>query len=125
MEMIDKLVESAERAVRNTLSSPSKIDSILEFQDFDFSGMKSILMLVGYVCHEVEDGVCIAVLNPDADLRGKLKPNVGYMPPTLKKIASQKCDAFVQVRVEPYKSKRNQLYVLIAVKGGKSIPLTR
>ncbi|MEE3387773.1 hypothetical protein [Alcanivorax sp.] len=112
MKIVDQLAQIAESSVLSALSSNVKKDDIFEFQEHEFSGVKSVVMLVGYVSHNIEDGSCIAVLNPDESIKEAIRPNVGYNSGILKEIFAQKCDALVQVWVDAYKPKKDRLSIL-------------
>lgn len=119
MEIIDQLAQIAESSVLRALSSDVKKDDIVEFQEHEFCGVKGVVMLVGYVSHNIEDGSCIAVLNPDESIKEALKPNVGYNSGILKEIVAQKCDALIQVWVDAYKPKKDRLSILTKYKSRK------
>jgi len=112
MKIVDQLAQIAESSVLSALSSNVKKDDIFEFQEHEFSGVKSVVMLVGYVSHNIEDGSCIAVLNPDESIKEAIRPNVGYNSGILKEIFAQKLDALVQVWVDAYKPKKDRLSIL-------------
>ena len=51
-----------------------------------------------------EDGHCIAVLNPDEGLTGKLIPGCAYSSGQLKEIVQGKCDMMLDLFIETYKN---------------------
>jgi hypothetical protein len=55
------------------------------------------LLLVGNAYRDFDDGSCIAVLNPDAELQKRLKPGVGYTSAILSNMVRGKCDAVVRL----------------------------
>ncbi len=61
------------------------------------------LLLVGNAHSEVEDGHCIAILNPEESLMGEVVAGCTYMGNTLKNIVRGKCDAMVDLWIDAYK----------------------
>lgn len=64
------------------------------------------LLLVGNAHGKIEDGHCIAVLNPDEALLDRIKAGCAYMPGHLKEIFAKRCDVIVDLFIEAYKNNR-------------------
>ena len=62
------------------------------------------LLVVGNAHSEVEDGHCIAVLNPEESLMNEVIAGCAYMGGSLKGIVQGKCDAMVELWIDAYKT---------------------
>jgi hypothetical protein len=61
------------------------------------------LLIVGTAHGKVEDGSCIAVLNPDQDLIDKLGGSWGAHPFIFKEAVAGKCDLAISLWIDAYK----------------------
>jgi hypothetical protein len=67
------------------------------------------LLLKGNAHHEIEDGHCIAILNPDPSLSKEVKAGMAYPGDTLKKIVEGRCDYMVDLWIDAYKPDDRQV----------------
>jgi hypothetical protein len=66
-------------------------------------GTRKPLLIVGTAHGKVEDGSCIAVLNPDQELIDKLGGSWGAHPFIFKEAVAQKCDIAISLWIDAYK----------------------
>ena len=62
------------------------------------------LLLIGNAHSKIEDGHCIAVLNPDMELVDSLVAGCGYERSTLKWEVAKRCDVALDVWIDAYKT---------------------
>ena len=62
------------------------------------------LFIVGNAHSEIEDGHCIAVLNPEKSLMNEVIAGCAYTGSSLKGIVQGKCDAMVELWIDAYKT---------------------
>ena len=62
------------------------------------------LLLIGNVHGRIQDGYCIAVLNPDKSLCDELVPSA-YGHKLLTEIVAKRCDLMVNIWIDAYKDK--------------------
>lgn len=104
MRFENELISIAKKAILDTLGAEKKDGGkINTVTKIELGGKIQQLALIGYVSHEIEDGSCIALLNPDTELLDVIEPNVGYSTTILKEIIAQKCDSMVQIWLDAYK----------------------
>lgn len=102
--MIEQLTKIADTVFRNLLPISAKESGIFRLlMTVDIDGAAKPLLIVGNAHSQIEDGDCIAVLNPDHDLLSELHGGVAYMA-GLKEIVSGRCDAMVHLWIEAYGS---------------------
>ncbi len=111
MDINKSLIEIAEKTILKALSTEDE-KGIHKVINIELDGKIKPLFLVGYVSQEIEDGSCIAILNPDKDLISRIESNVGYSGAILKKIIAQKCDCMVQIWLDAYKKGNDRIAVL-------------
>lgn len=61
------------------------------------------LLVLGNAHRKVEDGHCIAILNPNKDLLDKVTAGCSYMGSSLKDIVAGNCDAMIELWIDAYK----------------------
>ena len=66
-------------------------------------GESKPLLIAGTAHGAVEDGSCIAVLNPERELVDKLSGCWGAHPPIFKEVIAMKCDVGVSLWIDAYK----------------------
>lgn len=103
MSLKELLKKYAIEAVINALSEKNDDKGFKEIVEIDLAGETKTLFLVGYADRNIEDGSCIAILNPEKELLERIKPNVAYSGAILKEIIAKKCEFMVQVWVDAYK----------------------
>ncbi|MGE0086574.1 MAG: hypothetical protein AB7S75_19375 [Desulfococcaceae bacterium] len=60
-------------------------------------------LIVGNAHREVEDGHCIAIINPDESLLTQVVAGCAYTGDTLKNIVKGKCDLMIEIWIDVYK----------------------
>ncbi len=63
----------------------------------DMDGVALHLLLVGEAHGNVEDGYCIAILNPDENLMSEVKTGLSYLTPDLLAKVENRCDAMLKI----------------------------
>lgn len=61
------------------------------------------LLILGNAHRKIEDGHCIAILNPDNEAIDQVIAGCAYMGSSLKDIVQGKCDAMVELWIDAYK----------------------
>jgi hypothetical protein len=69
----------------------------------EIDGEHKPLLLVGTAHSRVEDGSCIAVLNPDFELVGKLTGGYGANPAIFRETLAKRCDLAIALWIDAYK----------------------
>lgn len=69
------------------------------------------LLVVGSVHRDLDDGHCVAVLDPDEQLLGQLNGGVGYTEPILKEMVQGRCKAMVFVTCSGRKTQMVSSYL--------------
>jgi hypothetical protein len=72
----------------------------------EVDGEHKPLLLVGTAHSRVEDGSCIAILNPDPELVDKLHGGYGGNPALFKEVIAKRCDMAIILWIEAYKNNR-------------------
>lgn len=80
------------------------------------AGTDKPLLLVGNAHSQVQDGECIAILNPSKDLMKEVKPGVAYTPGVLKEIVAGRCEQMFHLWFDHYKKGAKQVSVLASYK---------
>ena len=62
------------------------------------------LLILGNAHSEIEDGHCIAILNPDKSILNKVVAGCSYPADSLKEIVGGKCDLTVDLWIDAYKT---------------------
>lgn len=70
----------------------------------EIDGEHKPLFICGTAHSRVEDGSCIAILNPDPELVGII--HGGYLPDHLKEVVAKRCDYALSLWIEAYKNNR-------------------
>lgn len=70
------------------------------------------LLIVGNAHGVVEDGHCIAVLNPDQALVDQIRPGCAYGVGGLKEIVSKRCDLALDLWIDAYKEPEHAVSVI-------------
>lgn len=70
---------------------------------FDTPDGEKPLYLAASTHGDIEDGHCMAILNPDEALMGEVKAGVGYTDSGLKEIVAGRCDVALDVWSLAYK----------------------
>lgn len=78
----------------------------------DVDGQAKPLLLAGNAHANIEDGQCIAILNPDKGLENEVGGGVAYNEAILKDIVAGKCDAMFMFWFETYVAPENQIAVI-------------
>ena len=73
-----------------------------------FDGTAKPVLLLGNAHSRMEDGHCIAIVNPDKELVDELTPGCGYSASILREIVAKRCDLAMDVWVDAYK--KNGIY---------------
>jgi len=111
MNINRRLIEIAEKAIVDKLLSKTG-QTIHQVTTIEVTGELKPLFLVGYVSQEIEDGSCVAIVNPDKELIKKIEPNVSYSSAILKEIIAKKCDSMVQIWLDAYKQGDGRLTIM-------------
>lgn len=61
------------------------------------------LLILGNAHRKIEDGHCIAILNPDNDVLDQVIAGCAYMGSSLKDVIQGKCDAMIELWIDAYK----------------------
>jgi len=72
----------------------------------EVDGEHKPLLLVGTAHSRVEDGSCIAILNPDPELIGLLNGGWGSNSLILKEAIAKRCDFALSLWIDAYKNNR-------------------
>ena len=105
--MKDIIAEKAAKIFLTMLNVTSYKDGTFRVMvSIDINEQKKPLMIIGTTHPDVEDGQCIAILNPDQELIERLQAGVGYNKGILKEIVSKKCDAMVHLWIDAYKNNK-------------------
>jgi hypothetical protein len=72
----------------------------------EIDGELKPLLLVGTAHSRVEDGSCIAVLNPDRELVGILSGSYGGNATVFREVVAKRCDLAMTLWIEAYKDNR-------------------
>lgn len=72
----------------------------------EIKGEKKPLLLAGTAHNRVEDGSCIAILNPDPELIEMLHGGWGVNTYALKEVIAKRCDFALVLWIEAYKDNR-------------------
>lgn len=88
----------------------------------EINGQQQQLLIVGNTHRHFNDANCVAVLNPDESLFGKINTGVGYTSAILKEIVAKRCDAMLQVQMvgentyvtSRYRAQRRRLVTSVA-----------
>ena len=80
------------------------------------------LLIVGNAHGVVEDGHCIAILNPDKELADLIRPGCAYGVGGLKEIVSKRCDLALDLWIDAYKGPEHAVSVIARYKSRKPQP---
>ena len=64
------------------------------------------LLLIGEAHGSVEDGYCIAILNPEESLLTEVKAGISYLTQDLLNKVTDRCDVMLKIWIEAYKNNR-------------------
>lgn len=74
------------------------------------------LLLVGTAHGKVEDGHCLALLNPDESLANRIVAGCGYNGRVLKEIVAKRCDVALDIWIDAYKPAERAVTVMTRYK---------
>lgn len=104
--MLDKLAKIAEPVFRALLAHSAEERGIFRvLMTVNVDGSPKPLLIVGNAHPRIEDGDCIAVLNPDESLQKEVTGGVAYMG-HIKTIVTGRCDAMVHLWIDDYGAKK-------------------
>ena len=72
----------------------------------EIDGERKPLLLAGTAHSRVEDGSCIAILNPDTELIVQVYGGLGGNPAAFKEVVAKRCDFALALWIEAYKDNR-------------------
>ena len=72
----------------------------------EIDGERKPLLLTGTAHSRVEDGSCLAILNPDRELIGQVYGGLGGNPTAFKEVIAKRCDFALALWIEAYKDNR-------------------
>lgn len=91
--------------VANMESGPDHGGTFRTLTSFVADGESKPLLIVGTTHKKVEDGSCIAILNPDKGLLDSVIAGCSYGN-VLKKIVAKRCDLMLYLWIEVYQNNR-------------------
>lgn len=101
--MIEQLTQIATSVFVTMLKSSSdERGTFRVLMTANIEGETKPLLLVGSAHPRIEDGDCIAILNPDKELCEEVTAGCAYNEALLRDIVGGKCDALVHLWIETY-----------------------
>lgn len=107
--MKDNLTQVAEAVFRTLLPLSAQEDGIFRLlMTVNVDGSPKPLLVVGNAHPRIEDGDCIAVLNPDPGILDEVAGGVFYGG-GIKEVVQGRCDAMVHLWIEAYGGKETSV----------------
>ena len=105
MNTVEQVKQAAVRHFLGVLPSSAGDNGMFRsMSTMHVGGENKPLLLVGNAHSRVEDGHCIAILNPDQELIDKIHAGCAYSSAILKEIVAKRCDLALDVWIDAYKA---------------------
>lgn len=113
MGIVEEIKQAAVSSFRNILRASADHNGRFRMvMTTRAGGADKPLLIVGNAHGVVEDGHCIAILNPDKELVDLIKPGCAYGKQGLKEIVSKRCDLALDLWIDSYKEPEHAVSVI-------------